>query len=101
MALDACTGMLGSAHITLYLTEDSGECNDYKHNGNLTCTQIGYVYGGSTGQAAVGAKQFYRLRSGFDTDANSIGDNMWSIDQYEDSPRYGYPSTSWIAPDGH
>ena len=98
VALAECKGVLGSHHMSLYLTEDSGEFAAYDGGGTLTCTRLGYVYGGSTGDLVSGAKRFHRHRSGFG--AGQVGDNMWSVDSDEGHPLYNDHDPDWKARDG-
>ena len=90
VGLMQCTGQLGVHHITLLLTEDSGEYRGYRDEQprRLNCSRIGYVYGGVTWRNVVGGTaDFYRLRSDFGPPGK--GDNLWLTDPNEPVPTYG------------
>lgn len=98
VGLSACTGLLGTYHITLTMTEDTGEYGTYVGRAGFTCTRLGYVFGGNTWQSFGAARRFYRHRSNFD--ASGVGDNMWSTESNEGNPLYNQHEQSWIAPGG-
>ena len=93
-----CTGMVGSHHVSLCLTEDSGEFSAYYDGNTLARTRLGYIYGGGTGVLVSGSTLFHRHRSGFS--AGQAGDNMWSIEQYEGNTLYDVHDAAWTARDG-
>lgn len=93
VALSQCTGMLGSYHISLVLSELSGEYGDYSVKAGFTCTRLGYIPGASVGATIPHAVQFYRHRSPFN--ASGKGDNMWSSDPTEGSTWYDQHESDW------